>query len=1325
MEVRSSNMQTNDDREHEKLMDEHLKANGFYRKKIAKDGSCLFRAVAEQVLHCQGLHTKVRAACVNYLRQNRDLYESFIEGDFEEYLERLQDPQSWVGQVEITALAELYKHDFVIYQQPGQPPVNITENGFTDKVRLCFLNGNHYDSVYPASFPTSSAICQSILYELLYERVFGVDHKVLASCLKRGKEKDEEAETKECKSSDESDIEEEDEFWKETEGRSNETAGRAANTNSRQPYKGRERGPSRGGRDAFSRKVEKSLNPCVFRNVEYDVWVSSVRAQQKRDFCMAAGLQYTVGDTCKVRLNGRSYSAYIEEVSPNNGPVTVYIEHLKKKHTLPLWDLCFPSEDRPSWSRVTERGRKHHVANVNGHTPSDWETKGGKKLSKSVSSAPQATAGLAPGNRVQKQHSWPPLASVEEQAGARNGTSRRVVDSVAAVGLSPKEEEEKVLLELLNRDEESFPALGASTQTAVEGGKRSSATHGEKRSSRKRSDQKEKGQETGTKESQVQPQKTFQRGEMGKHAKKGSVDQDHRSSPIIEEKSKPSPTPLPSLAGTPSQPSSAPVSTKPVPAPSQNAPSSTPPPLTQPNSVPVATPVASQTDSISVSTPVSSKTTQAPVAGTVPAEPAPAPSPGLSQIAPVSQASASVSSEALPSTAPSSVPAPAAPSLSFCAPVSYVVVSDRTKSDPPSSDPLSLKLTGTAAMCPVASSAPSTAVTSPAVSAPLTTVQTAAAVSTVSAVDATPPTCASPAQGVLSSAPVQASVPVTAFPVSVASSAPASLPMHTAAVSSPSLKPTPPPQTAHVPAPPDSQNAPIPVPPFQAPPVPPVSLPPIIPNSSEPHAAPGPAVGIATSVGSDYHSQPPAPNQPPFVSQILQDPLYPGFPQNDKGERIPTPPYSLQRTGEDLPNDVNVLRFFFNLGLRAYTCPMHAPASYLFHLQAHAMQSKMPTSTPSPYMPPSFPDNTIKRVIPSPSGSFVPESYSNMPMGSARVGNSPAGQFEPQGVVLSSPQAEPPTRVGYNPNTQTTPLHMPPRPNVPMPWPTLPQPGVFPGVYPPPHHVPPPQYPPPPLPPQCAPSGGQLYPPTSLGPQRLPLPHLMPPEMLNLPTQASKDFTLCGPMATAATTVESGQGDVQRSVLPAMEKVAWQPPTRSGDCKLGNVAMVMPTVDAQYGGPNPVAQSFSICLPPKEGSEPPSQFLAGRLVRDDGITSVLQSSSPGGPVIGLELSPAVSDIQSCSPAEDWESEVALHAADLRNGRSFHSRSFKGAGRHGQEDGRGFRRRGSRGRREYGQWGRMDYQSSHFRGQSGRGRMQSYNQHSRGREAGHTGGQFPM
>lgn len=42
-------VKSSEERGAEKLMDDYLKSIGLHRKKIAKDGSCLFRAVAEQV----------------------------------------------------------------------------------------------------------------------------------------------------------------------------------------------------------------------------------------------------------------------------------------------------------------------------------------------------------------------------------------------------------------------------------------------------------------------------------------------------------------------------------------------------------------------------------------------------------------------------------------------------------------------------------------------------------------------------------------------------------------------------------------------------------------------------------------------------------------------------------------------------------------------------------------------------------------------------------------------------------------------------------------------------------------------------------------------------------------------------------------------------------------------------------------------------------------------------------------------------------------------------------------------------------------------------
>lgn len=49
MDSGGGSMQGNEERVAEKAMDDYLRSIGFQRKKIAKDGSCLFRAVAEQV----------------------------------------------------------------------------------------------------------------------------------------------------------------------------------------------------------------------------------------------------------------------------------------------------------------------------------------------------------------------------------------------------------------------------------------------------------------------------------------------------------------------------------------------------------------------------------------------------------------------------------------------------------------------------------------------------------------------------------------------------------------------------------------------------------------------------------------------------------------------------------------------------------------------------------------------------------------------------------------------------------------------------------------------------------------------------------------------------------------------------------------------------------------------------------------------------------------------------------------------------------------------------------------------------------------------------
>ena len=58
----AGSMQSNEEKGAEKQMDDYLNAIGLHRKKIAKDGSCLFRAVAEQVKWLE-TSLKVTLAC--------------------------------------------------------------------------------------------------------------------------------------------------------------------------------------------------------------------------------------------------------------------------------------------------------------------------------------------------------------------------------------------------------------------------------------------------------------------------------------------------------------------------------------------------------------------------------------------------------------------------------------------------------------------------------------------------------------------------------------------------------------------------------------------------------------------------------------------------------------------------------------------------------------------------------------------------------------------------------------------------------------------------------------------------------------------------------------------------------------------------------------------------------------------------------------------------------------------------------------------------------------------------------------------------------------
>ncbi|XP_061109245.1 OTU domain-containing protein 4 [Conger conger] len=1366
MEGGTGDMQTSDNGV-ERLMDEFLKSKGFYRKKIAKDGSCLFRAVAEQVLRCQSRHTEVRATCVDYLKKNRVKYESFIEGNFEEYLQQLEDPQNWVGEVEISALAVIYRHDFIIFQEPGKPPVNITENSFSDKVRLCFLNGNHYDSVYPREFVNKAALCQSILYELLYEKVYGVDRDVVLAGFRGGKDGRDDGHG-ECKSSDESDLEEEDDFWpNDAVVPTNMNNQRSSNNDQHSKT-----AKSHQSRSTLSQRVQRSLNPTLFRNVEYDVWLRSQRAQQKRDFCIAAGMQYTVGDKCKVRLDntGRFYSAYIQAVDPDNGPVTVFIEELGKKHSIPLWNLRpTSSADGESWSTVAEKGKRLSLVNGNGQhsgkaprpsdlppprsratstpvqgTPPERDGRGGRKPGKS---SPTLQGPLA---RVHKQNSWPSQATVEElaadgstRAAARSpdwkngciqqprpqsdvslksqkpnstkGPSRKGELGAPSgppqephFGLSPDErlaraEEQKsqALLEIMQRDERSFPALGSqgssrAANQANDAGRRTTPQAGERRGSRRKGDPQEQFQDG---DNSVRPAQREEKNKLLTSAQPGCSSGAQSAPPHSSEPR--TPVTVTSAAAPP------PAVTAPVLATST--------PLAAPASAPAtsAPPPAVTAPGPAISTPL------------VASAPAPATSavtaPGPATSAPLAVSAPSPVVNAPPPAVTDPTPASSAPSPPVSAPPpveSAPVAAPCTPTPPPP-----------ASMQSSASVAPPTHVPPPS--------STSAAPSTPSVLPAPPPVVPNPPQQQWDPAPLTGFPPGTP-PVEPSHYNGAS-PYPPGVMSQLGIAPGPPPTPPMLP-----EHLSHPHPHAHSPSLPPHGHSPSLP----PH-------GHSPSLPPHGHS----PSLPPHaplsfhqMAQLYQDPLYPGFPVNDKEEMVNVPPYCYMPNGQDLPREIGILRFFFNLGVKAYSHPAWPPHSYLYQLQqAHMTCSMQPKVSFLTSWYPEGPPPGPFRMSPMPTGSMpMPEGYGPPPSyGHGPTGGRGPAQFErahcpvQPGVGMAMALGPQHTDLGLGSDGRP-PLGYSPQPAAPLPphlgglpWPG-PRPNAYPGAY---------STPPPPPHAQYLPSGPQ-YPAVTLGyhvsrlsagaPAPAAVPHVSASD--GPPGRAVSHPPAEGPPAPAP---ERGRGQEPQSVplstvppppppvsLPAQLGPPREARTLTGGGKAGHVRSTPEPPRPLAGLPLP---AMKVCVRDDRRSVVVDQGPAGENRGDIAVPVAGGGAPREGP---MQMGEPQAYGAPHSSSEVWEEEGEPGEEALQSGRLYYARTYKA--RRGHEDGRGYRdgrwregrgyrgRRGSDDRRDYSYRDRRaengpGYPASNIKGPNNRGRGRGYNQYSNGREAGYSGG----
>uniref|UniRef100_A0A0K0DKW0 ubiquitinyl hydrolase 1 n=1 Tax=Angiostrongylus cantonensis TaxID=6313 RepID=A0A0K0DKW0_ANGCA len=127
------------------------RTRGFEIKVVRGDGSCMFRAVADQIYADEGMHDEVRRLCMDYMERNRDHFAPFVTENFSRYIARKRQPGQYGNHVELQAISEMFGRPIEIYEY-SENPRNIfypTINSLEmhAPIRLSYHGSSHYNSV--------------------------------------------------------------------------------------------------------------------------------------------------------------------------------------------------------------------------------------------------------------------------------------------------------------------------------------------------------------------------------------------------------------------------------------------------------------------------------------------------------------------------------------------------------------------------------------------------------------------------------------------------------------------------------------------------------------------------------------------------------------------------------------------------------------------------------------------------------------------------------------------------------------------------------------------------------------------------------------------------------------------------------------------------------------------------------------------------------------------------------------------------------------------------------------------------------------------------
>ncbi|XP_017147613.1 protein ovarian tumor locus isoform X2 [Drosophila miranda] len=152
--------------------DQYLESRGMYRKHTARDASSLFRVIAEQMYDTQHLHYELRQECVRYMTSKRRIFEQYINGNFDKYCRELAKPKTYGSMLELRAMCLIYRRNVILYEPFNMGAGVIFNRHFVNYFRVFYTKENHFDSVFELEDMKLAAVCQSITFKMLYQSLF-------------------------------------------------------------------------------------------------------------------------------------------------------------------------------------------------------------------------------------------------------------------------------------------------------------------------------------------------------------------------------------------------------------------------------------------------------------------------------------------------------------------------------------------------------------------------------------------------------------------------------------------------------------------------------------------------------------------------------------------------------------------------------------------------------------------------------------------------------------------------------------------------------------------------------------------------------------------------------------------------------------------------------------------------------------------------------------------------------------------------------------------------------------------------------------------------